>query len=249
MDHLAQLERKCAEASGVLDKLGSVSQEDEAFIKGEILFNCEELSRNLKENLSKQTRELQNMSASASSKQTRLQGLTSQLELAKGHHAQLTTKLQLAKAKRHEQLGEEDMLAEKQQAISKRLLELADKLQAMERKTANAQTAAAAAASSSEGGLESLLRQSELFKRLGLSVSKLPNERLRVTFHLVDPADHQREFSFLVRVQDEEYVVEDVRPALASSNLPEMVRELNSSNDFSRFARSMRRKFQDTCRV
>ncbi|KAH9251048.1 hypothetical protein BASA81_011108 [Batrachochytrium salamandrivorans] len=247
MDHLVQLERKCAEASGVLDKLGSMSQEGEAFIKGEILFNCEELSRNLKENLSKQTRELQNMSASANSKQTRLQDLSSQLDVAKLRHAQLGTKLQLAKAKRQEQLGEEDMLADKQLAISKRLSELGDKLQAMERKTANAQTAAPSAVA--EGGLESFLRQSELFKRLGLSVSKLPKGRIRVSFHLVDPADHQRQFSFLVHVQDEEYFVEDVRPALASSNLPEMVRELNSSNDFSWFARSMRRKFQDTCRV
>lgn len=252
MDHLDQLERKCGEASVMLDKLGSVGQ-DGVFIKGEILFNAEECSRACKENLTRQNRELQSLNHTANSKQERLQEIKTKLDEAKLRHAQLLEQVELAKKKHVNQTHNEEALAAKQAAMSKKFTELGEKIQVLEKFHSNGAASKTTTSSNAtvvaEGGLESFLRQSELFKRLGLSVSKLPKEKIRVSFHLVDPLDHQRQFSFLVYIVDEQYVVEDVRPALASSNLPEMVRELNANNDFSWFARSMRRKFQDSCRV
>lgn len=92
-------------------------------------------------------------------------------------------------------------------------------------------------------------RSSQLFKRLGLSMKTVPSEAeggeswLRMEFRLIDKAKPQRVFSFQVRVSEEgQYLVRRVEPMLP--NVDALLRRLNETNDFSTFARTLRREWQ-----
>ena len=84
---------------------------------------------------------------------------------------------------------------------------------------------------------------SALYKKLGLDFERVENDQLRLCFTQVDAARPQREFSLQVRVDaNDVYHVTRVEPGVAA--LPALVEELNATNDFSRFVRSMRAAFK-----
>ena len=79
--------------------------------------------------------------------------------------------------------------------------------------------------------------------RLGLVFERVGEERLRLTFTNIDPADPMRPFSFQVFVDGgDQYHVESCEPPLPA--LDELVDALNADNDFSAFVRSMRKRFR-----
>jgi hypothetical protein len=79
--------------------------------------------------------------------------------------------------------------------------------------------------------------------RLGLAFERVGEERLRLTFTNIDPADPMRAFSFQVFVDGgDQYHVESCEPAV--SGLDEAIDVLNTGNDFSAFVRTMRKRFK-----
>lgn len=79
--------------------------------------------------------------------------------------------------------------------------------------------------------------------RLGLAFERVGEERLRLTFTSIDPADPLRAFSFQVFVDGgDKYHVESCSPPLAS--LASLVDTLNANNDFSAFVRNVRKGFK-----
>jgi hypothetical protein len=91
--------------------------------------------------------------------------------------------------------------------------------------------------------LNELTRGIAFYRRLGLDFEKINDDRLRLVFTQVDPADPDAKFCFSVRVTDADaYEVEECVPPVRE--LPELLRALNESNDFSRFVQSMRGAFK-----
>jgi hypothetical protein len=95
--------------------------------------------------------------------------------------------------------------------------------------------------------VEALALAMRLYKRIGLGIKKLPGGKseLKVMLRLIDPSKPEREFSFVVHIDDNElYHIRDVRPPVSGLEL--LVAQLNDSNDFSGFVRSMRKRFQQS---
>jgi hypothetical protein len=91
--------------------------------------------------------------------------------------------------------------------------------------------------------LQELSRGLDCYQRLGLAFEKLADDRLRLVFTLIDPAQPARRFCFTVRMTEADaYDVDDCDPAVDA--LPGMLRQLNESNDISRFVQLMRREFK-----
>eukprot|EP00053_Salpingoeca_punica_P022701 m.215100 g.215100 ORF g.215100 m.215100 type:complete len:224 (+) comp39435_c0_seq1:122-793(+) len=82
-------------------------------------------------------------------------------------------------------------------------------------------------------------------KWLGLRFERVDDSVMRFVFTNVDSHDQSREFTFTTRVcADGLYALEACQPVVKSSDLLE---ELNKSNDFSKFAREMRKRFAESC--
>eukprot|EP00897_Mesotaenium_endlicherianum_P008153 jgi/Mesen1/7366/ME000381S06596 len=81
-------------------------------------------------------------------------------------------------------------------------------------------------------------------KHLGLQFEHSAKDRLRLVFVNIDPLDPAREFSFVLHVttNSSEYSVIECTPQI--SDMQALVAEVNSTNDFSGFVRSVRRKFR-----
>jgi hypothetical protein len=89
--------------------------------------------------------------------------------------------------------------------------------------------------------LNELTKGIAFYRRLGLDFEKINDDRLRLVFSLIDPADPDRKFCFNVRVTDAEaYEVDSVEPPVAG--LEAAVRALNEGNDFSAFVQVRRCK-------
>ena len=78
---------------------------------------------------------------------------------------------------------------------------------------------------------------------LGLHFERVGEERLRLVFTHIDDKDPSRTFSFQVFVDPhDKYHVEDCTPTLPE--LPQLISQLNGSNDFSAFVRGARKAFK-----
>lgn len=93
--------------------------------------------------------------------------------------------------------------------------------------------------------IKQFTKGTEYFKeRLGLSFKKVDEEHLQFVFKYIDPKDEERPFVFTVAITShDKYNVKDCIPEV--EGLSEMVEKLNSTNNFSMFVISMRRKFKD----
>mmetsp|Transcript_5066 Transcript_5066/g.12998 ORF Transcript_5066/g.12998 Transcript_5066/m.12998 type:complete len:232 (-) Transcript_5066:190-885(-) len=93
---------------------------------------------------------------------------------------------------------------------------------------------------------ELLTRGARLYKKLGIDFDNIGGKRMRVTYTKVDPADPARVFYFITMVTDDDaYIVEQVHPGVGS--VQDLLDDLNASNDFSLFVRSMRKRFRALC--
>jgi hypothetical protein len=107
----------------------------------------------------------------------------------------------------------------------------------------NSSNTSSSDATSQEEFIQNMTRSAANFKKIGLSMHNVPGEKLRIEFRLVDKKDPHRVFSFVVFVKNgETYVVEKVKPPVPV--LDSLVKDLNATNDFSLFARKMRKEFQ-----
>lgn len=93
--------------------------------------------------------------------------------------------------------------------------------------------------------IKQFTKGTEYFKeRLGLSFKKVDEEHLQFVFKCIDPKDEERPFVFTVAITShDKYNVKDCIPEV--KGLAEMMDKLNSTNNFSMFVISMRRKFKD----
>jgi len=98
-----------------------------------------------------------------------------------------------------------------------------------------------------KNSIEAMKKASNYYKKLGLGMKKASSmdDKLKICFRYIDPKDYLREFSFVVEITDlETYKIDSIDPPVVQQNeLNEMIKELNSTNDFSLFSRKMRRKF------
>ena len=95
--------------------------------------------------------------------------------------------------------------------------------------------------------VDELAKGAALYKKLGLDFERVENDQLRLCFTQIDSRAPAREFSLQVRVDaNDVYHVTRVEPSVGEA-LPRLVEELNASNDFSRFVRSMRAQFKVGC--
>lgn len=102
--------------------------------------------------------------------------------------------------------------------------------------------AVAAKRSEASYAVDELTRGVAFYKRLGLDFDGLGEDLLHLRFTKIDPRDLDREFTFSVKVtEDDVYDIRDVNPPV--EGVAEMVEELNETNDFSYFVRRMRREF------
>lgn len=76
--------------------------------------------------------------------------------------------------------------------------------------------------------------------RLGLSLKRLPNSDLRLSFEYIKPSIDESEHSITIAITDT-YRVTSCVPHLAQ--LPALLKILNKTNDFSRFVKDLRKHF------
>ena len=83
---------------------------------------------------------------------------------------------------------------------------------------------------------------------LGLDFVKGENNSVRCNFNMIDPKDHNRQFSFLLNVNtfNDQYEVQQCKPPLKSSVLLQIVEELNATESLPIFIRSMRNAFKES---
>lgn len=94
--------------------------------------------------------------------------------------------------------------------------------------------------------LNELTKGVAYYKRLGLDFDRIHDDKLRLSFTLIDPRAPDRAFAFNVKVSDSDtYHVDSCEPPIAG--LEGLVADLNASNDFSAFVQTMRRKFKELC--
>jgi hypothetical protein len=79
---------------------------------------------------------------------------------------------------------------------------------------------------------------------LGLDFEHNDGEHMNIVFTHLDSGAPERRFSVAIRVQGDKYEATSSTPPLDS--LPELVDELNASNDFSAFVRKTRAQFADS---
>jgi len=84
-------------------------------------------------------------------------------------------------------------------------------------------------------------------ERLGLEFQRIGENRLRFIFTRIDPSKEEKEFQFSVFVNAKDaYEMEECQPALSATTLQQLMKELNHSNNFSKFVLCLRRKFKET---
>jgi len=93
--------------------------------------------------------------------------------------------------------------------------------------------------------IKQFTKGTEYFKeRLGLAFKKVDEENLQFVFKYIDPNEEDKPFVFTVAITNEnKYTVKNCMPEV--EGLQEMVHQLNTTNNFSKFVISMRRKFKD----
>ena len=79
-------------------------------------------------------------------------------------------------------------------------------------------------------------------KRLGLSMKKLNDDTLWVAFHYLN-RENVGEFSVTIRIENKSYNVLKCTPKIPQIN--DLLSQLNLSNDFSTFIKSLRQAFKE----
>jgi uncharacterized phage infection (PIP) family protein YhgE len=79
-------------------------------------------------------------------------------------------------------------------------------------------------------------------KKLGLSMKKLGDNTLWVSFHYITQ-NNQGEHSVVIKVESGAYHLINCTPNL--EEIDEIIQELNNANDFSKFLKSLRAAFKD----
>jgi chromosome segregation ATPase len=112
---------------------------------------------------------------------------------------------------------------------------------------ASAEKGVASEAAQQEYQVNQLTRGAKLYKKLGLEFERVGGARLKLSFTKVDPKDPDRVFFIVIFVdQSDQYHVEQVEPSIGS--VAGLLQQVNATNDFSLFVRTVRKQFQALCR-
>ncbi|OQS00595.1 hypothetical protein ACHHYP_03291 [Achlya hypogyna] len=98
------------------------------------------------------------------------------------------------------------------------------------------------AAQTHQSVVDELMKGIHMYQKLGLGITEVGENHLGFVFTQIDPSNHDREFSFSLRVHQDAFVVETCSPEVA--DVPALLDALNSTNNISFFVRSMRQRFK-----
>ena len=136
-----------------------------------------------------------------------------------------------------------ESLSAKENVLPGRLEELQAQRESAKSQLAAQRSSLAERSAQSEQMEQLVTRGMKMYKKLGLDFVRVGDDRLKLNFQMLDPKAPQREFWFIVFVDEvDNYHIESIEPAM--ENTQELVEELNTSNDFSLFVRRMRARFQ-----
>ncbi|XP_065053153.1 uncharacterized protein LOC135682265 isoform X2 [Rhopilema esculentum] len=92
---------------------------------------------------------------------------------------------------------------------------------------------------------EKVLKGITFFKeRLGLDFKTLKEDKIRVIFTKLDEDNEKRQFSFDTKIVESKYIVSNCNPPV--QQLDAYVKEVNQTNDFTKFVVKMRKAFKST---
>eukprot|EP00232_Nephroselmis_pyriformis_P030068 CAMPEP_0182863318 /NCGR_PEP_ID=MMETSP0034_2-20130328/6579_1 /TAXON_ID=156128 /ORGANISM="Nephroselmis pyriformis, Strain CCMP717" /LENGTH=247 /DNA_ID=CAMNT_0024995513 /DNA_START=87 /DNA_END=826 /DNA_ORIENTATION=+ len=140
--------------------------------------------------------------------------------------------------------GEVEASKKEEEALPDALLMLRDQVEKHSQEVQKEYQGLQEEAAANEQKLDAFTRVVDMYKaRLGLRVEQAGAGDLAVVFTLLDPADHDREFKFFVRVSGGGgYSVSQCEPRV--EGLEGMVEEVNASGNVSQLVRSMRQAFR-----
>ena len=214
----AQMERECAETRSAVDSWASTQKENiNAVEKAHVtvMKECADAVPALE--------------AEKRAVEARSSTVSQQLKEQDKEHAMVLAEVNTVKARA-------DALPAEVQALKQIEAEQAHELQTAKRELAEAEQKQALDS-------KELTKGVVFYKKLGLEFVRMGEDRLKLTFTQVDAAQPQRAFSFAVHVNEHDvYQVDSCDPPV--EGVDEMLRELNTNNDFSLFVRRMRAKFK-----
>ena len=101
--------------------------------------------------------------------------------------------------------------------------------------------------SQAERSIDDLTHGIRMYSALGLEFQKAEGQSMKFIFTLLDPASPNKEFYFLMFVDDsDKYKLVDSQPELPESLATQLLTALNNDNDIGKFVVNMRRSFQLT---
>ncbi|XP_068734814.1 uncharacterized protein [Montipora capricornis] len=102
---------------------------------------------------------------------------------------------------------------------------------------------------STSNKMQQFNKGTEHFKeRLGLAFKKVDDENLQFVFKYIDPEDEEKPFVFTVAITAQnKYSVTKCIPEV--EGMEDMIHQLNATNNFSKFVRSMRKGFKETTKA
>ena len=231
------LAHRANEVRRALAKLCTINQlpgELKTVEKGPILIAAEQSSKFFKELAHNQLAEANDAVDSYRKGQDSSLALQKQVEEAERERRILEEELQREKAAKRESEEEKRLLKEHEDLKS----EIAD---------LDSQITARQATQSKrrDESTESIMRQNELYKRLGLSVSKPQSGVIKIGMAYIDPANHDKEFYFTLAVnpRTDKFEVFEICPPIPKQE--KIIADLVQYEDLSVFARKLRAKWKE----
>ena len=193
-------------------------------------------------------KDLQNLKSSHTAFLDSHNELTQQL---KGREKQIKSRAEKNSAEAEKQSEATQLVETEIESLQETLMQLPEELSELEKRLEAekenmiaAQKGLANSERTGEHKTSVLGSGTHLFEKyMGLRFERQVQGVLGVNMVNIDPSNPKKVFSFNIRLQDnEQYSVSDCSPAVHA--LPEMLRELNSSNSLTTFVRGMRKEWR-----
>lgn len=202
--------------------------------KGPILLAAEQAAKSFQEMALSQMKEASDITQTVRKSQESSDALRKQIEQAEEDRARLEREMLAEKAAKQASEEERVLLAECEQ-LRAQIAQLDEKIAERENNP-----------SLKRGqSTESVIRQNELYKKLGLSIRKPRRGQIRIGMALVDPKQPDEEFFFTLGVNDRDNLFEvyEIEPPV--SNQEALVEELRKTNELSVFTRKLRCRWKE----